>query len=261
MQKSVSVLGGHLFLRAVIASVLAFIVYMSVSIVFTGLGTKVIGKTVYREENGTLVNIGNYYYDDLDALESEAKLEQDIQDGESVDEETGETVIYRTQSIRSEMTGWMKILSFVIAEICMIGMYTSMLYITAWEDGDKLQSQVKYEHGKPDPMRGLKAGLYASIPCLIAIAVLMISQFSGVLPTFGGTVKWIFMPYFPIVTAALPTARSADAAWWAVPLLLLLSAVKPLTCHFAYRMGYAGRTLKAIVLYKGDEKAARKKKR
>ena len=261
MQKSVAALGGHLFLRAVIASALAFIVYLSVAFVFTSLGTEKIGYTVYREENGVMVNIGNYYYDDLDALESEAKLEHEVEAGESVDEETGETVVYHTQSIRSEMSGWMKVLSFLIAEICMIGMYTSMLYVTAWEDGDKLHAHMRYEGADADPMRGLKAGLFASIPCLLGIAVLAVSRFTGVLPTLGGTVKWLFVPYFPIVTAALPTTRSADATWWALPVMLVLAAVKPLTCHFAYRLGLAGKTLKAIVLYKGDEKAARKKKR
>ena len=261
MQKSVPALGGHLFLRAAIASVLSLIVYMSVAFVFTSIGTEKIGYTVYREENGVLVNIGNYYYDDLDALESEARLTQEVQDGESVDAETGETVIYRTQSIRSNLPQWMKVLSFLIAEFCMIGMYTSMLYVTAWEDGNKTYAQVRYEHGKADPMRGLKAGLIASIPCLIAWVALLVSRFSDLLPTFGGTVKWFFIPYFPIVTAALPTALSADATWWALPVLLLLAAVKPLTCHFAYRMGYADKTLKAIILYKGNEKAARKKKK
>ena len=261
MQKSISALGGHLFLRAAIASALAFLVYVSVAFVFTSLGTEKIGYTVYREENGSLVNIGNYYYDDLDALESEARLEKEVKDGESVDEETGETVVYRTQSIRSELPMWMKIMSFVIAEICMIGMYTSMLYVTAWEDGDKCSTAVRREKAQADPMRGLKAGLLASIPCLIAWAALAVSRFTGVLPTFGGTVKWFFIPYFPIVTAALPTARSADALWWALPVLLVLAAVKPLTCHFAYRMGFAGKTLKATLLYKGDEKAARKKKK
>ena len=184
-----------------------------------------------------------------------------MQAGESVDEETGETVIYRTQSIRSQMPTWMKAISFVIAEICMIGMYTSMLYVTAWEDGNKTYSLVRYENAQADPLRGLKAGLVASIPCLIAWAALLVSRFSGLMPAFGGTVKWFFIPYFPIVTAALPSAYSADAAWWVFPALLALAAVKPLTCHWAYRMGYADKTLKAILLYKGDEKAARKNKK
>lgn len=254
-QKSVSALGGHLFLRAAIASILAIIVYMSVAFVFTSIGTEKIGYTVYREENGVLVNIGDYYTSEIDTLEETARQ------GESVDEETGETVVYRTQSIRSEMPRWMKVLSFLIAEICMIGMYTSMLYVTAWEDGNKQFAEVRYENGKADPLRGFKAGLLASIPCLLAWCILLISRLTGLLPSFGGTVKWFFIPYFPIVTAALPTAASADMMWWALPVMLLLAAVKPLTCHFAYRMGYADKTIKAIVLYKGNEKAARKKKK
>ena len=259
MQKSIGAFGGHLFLRAAIASALAFIVYMSVAFVFTSIGTEKIGYTVYKEENGQLVNIGNYYYDDLDALESEAKLEQEIHDGESVDEQTGETVIYRTQSIRSDMAPWMKVASFLIAEICMIGIYTSMLYITAWEEGNHDYNHVRYDNGNEDLWRGLKAGLIASIPCAAAWVILLISRLTGMFATFGGTVKLFFVPYFPIVTAALPTTRSADALWWALPVLLLLAAVKPLTCHWAYRMGYADKTLKAIILYKGDEKAARQK--
>lgn len=254
-QKSTTALGGLLFLRAAIASALAFIVYLSVAFIFTSIGTQKIGYTVYREENGALVNLGDYYTSELDTLEEEAR------GGESVDEQTGQTVIYKTQSIRSEMPGWMKVTSFIIAEICMIGMYASMLYVTAWEDGNRTYNRVRYEHGAADPLRGLKAGLIASIPCLAAWLILLISRFSGELPEFGGWVKWFFVPYFPIVTAALPTTASADAVWWAFPALLLLAAVKPLTCHFAYRMGYADKTLKAIVLYKGDEKAARKKKK
>ena len=136
-----------------------------------------------------------------------------------------------------------------------------MLYVTAWEDGNRTHQWVRYEHGKADPLRGLKAGLIASIPCLAVWLLLLISRFSGVLPTFGGTAKWFFIPYFPIAAAALPSAASADTTWWAFPVLLALAAVKPLTCHFAYRMGYADKTIKAFVLYKGDEKVARKKKR
>ena len=258
MQKSISAFGGLLLLRAAIASLLAMIVYMSVAFVFTSIGTREIGFTAYREENGTLVRLDDYYFDDLDELQAKA---QEIQNSKTVDEETGKEIVYKTQSIRSEMPRWMKVVSFIIAEVCMIGMYTSMLYVTAWEDGNKSRTQVRHENGKEEPLRGLKAGLIASIPCAIAWLVLLLSRCFPLLPNFGGTVKWFFIPYFPIVASAIPTAAAADVAWWVFPMLLALAAVKPLTCHFAYRMGYADRTLKAILLYKGDEKAARKKRK
>lgn len=247
---------GVLLLRAVIASVLAFIVYMSVAFMFTSFGTQVIGYTVYKQEGtGAMEKVGDYYYSQLDDLKEQAK-----ENGETTtDKETGVTTTYYRQSIRSEMKPWMKFLSIFLAEICMIGIYISTLYVSAWERGNKDRKHVKYDGQPKTPWFGLQSGLYASIPYYLAFVVLLGSKLGLWFPTFAGTFKLFVLPFFPLVVIMVPTASSAELAWWVLPIFLLISGIKPLTSHLAYTLGFQNKLLRNYLLY-GDGKKRKKNK-
>lgn len=255
MKPNAAKFGGTLFLRAVIASVLAAIVYMSVAFIFTSMGTKVIGYTVYRQSSASeeMEKLGDYYYKDLQNLEDQAE-----EGTTSTDEETGITYTYYRQSIRSEMSASTKFFSILIAEICMLGIYISMLYVSAWETGNKDRAKVKHDGQTEDKQFGLKSGLYASIPIGIAFVLLIGSKLGMWLPTFAGFFKIFLIPFFPLVVMLVPSAESVNLAWWVLPIFLAMMALKPLTCDWAYRLGYKDKMLRDFFLYKS--KKSKKKK-
>ena len=246
--------GGTLLIRAIIAAILAGVVYMSVAFIFTSFGTQVIGYTVYKQEAGSneMEKVGDFYYSELEDLENQAE------NGEtSTDQETGVTTTFFRQSIRSDMKPWLKVLSIIVAEICMIGIYTSMLYVSAWERGNKDIKKVQYDHQKEDLFFGLKSSLYASIPICIAFFVLIGSKLGLWLPSFGSTFKIFVLPFFPLVAKIIPTQATA-IAWWVFPILLVFMAVKPLTCHYAYKLGYNDKMLRNFFIYKKKKKKKKK---
>lgn len=248
MQDTLS-FGAKLFFRAVVASILCAIVYMSMAFVFTAIGTEKIGYQLYHTDaSGTVISDGTYYFKDLETYEQEANQT-------SVDEETGETITYYTQSIRSELSTGLKILCYILDEFFMLGMYLSMLYVTAWEKGKKDLTAVQYDKVAEDKNKGLKAGFIATIPALLAFILLLLGRFGvSIFGNFAGTFKIFSLPFFPLVAALMPTSNALDMHLWAAPILLVFLAIKPLFCWWAYRMGYADILLKNKLLFKGKKK-------
>ncbi len=255
MQKTtLSQFGGKLFLRAVIAAVLCMIVYLSFGFIFTAVGTKQEGYTVYhQEEDGSLTNMGDYYFDEMSTLEDATS---------TTETGTGTTAaesMYYRQAIRTEMPTWLKVLSFILSEICMLGMYVSMLYVSAWEQGRK-DEQNASDTGF-DKWFGLRAGAFATLPLCIAWMALIMSKLGMFKATFAGTFKLLMAPWFPVVTAMMPSADSAAMAWWVPFAMLPLMALKPLTTHFAYLLGSKDILLRDKILYKGKKKRKKKSRR
>ncbi len=258
MQKTtLSQFGTKLFLRAAIAAALCMIVYLSFGFIFTAVATKQVGYTVFHKEaDGTLTNMGDYYFDEMDTLEEEAAAS-------TTETGTGTTAaesMYYRQAIRSEMPGFVKGLSFVLSEICMLGMYISMLYVSAWEQGRK-NAQNETENGGFDKQFGLRAGVFATLPLCIAWVALILSKLGWFNAEFAGTFKLLMAPWFPVVTAMMPSAASAAMAWWVPFALLPLMALKPLTTHVAYILGAKDIVLRDKILYKGKKKKKKKSRR
>ena len=248
MQKTtLSQFGTKLFLRALIAAALCMIVYLSFGFIFTAIGTKQVGYTVYhQEENGELTNMGDYYFDKMDALEDEASAT-----ATGTGTTAAESVYYR-QAIRTEMSPVVKGISFVLSEICMLGIYISMLYVSAWEQGRK-SAQNQVEDGF-DKWFGLRAGAFATLPLCIAWVMLIVSKLGWFNPEFAGTFKLLMAPWFPVVTAMMPAAATASMAWWVPFALLPLMMLKPAATHVAYTLGAKDIVLREKILYKGKKK-------
>lgn len=254
MQKTtLSEFGTKLFLRALIAAALCMVVYLSFGFIFTAIGTKQEGYTVYhQEEDGTLTNMGDYYFNEISALEEEASA------ADGTGTTAAESVYYR-QAIRTEMSPFLKVISFILSEICMLGMYISMLYVSAWEQGRK---NAQNDEGDGfDKWFGLRAGAFATLPLCIAWVVLLMSKLGWFNPEFAGTFKLLMAPWFPIVTAMMPAAATASMAWWVPFAMLPLMALKPATTHVAYVLGANDIVLRDKILYKGKKKKKKKSRR
>lgn len=247
-----------LFLRAVIAAVLCMIVYLSIGFIFTSIGTKQIGNTVYvQEEDGSKTKVGDFYFDDVSELEASADANDAAVSDVSTDESEPEKIYYR-QQIRSKMSTGLKVFSFILSEICMLGMYISMLYITAWERGEKARQNRK--EVPVDKWYGLRGGLFATIPLLIAWAALIPSKLGWFNVNFAGTFQFIMAPWFPIVNSMMGSSVTTAVPWWAIFAALPLTMLKPLTTHVAYTLGVKDIILRDQILYGGKKKKKRKKK-
>jgi len=253
---TLSKFGTKLFLRAAIAAALCMVVYLSFGFIFTAIATKEVGYTVFHKEaDCTLTNMGDYYIDEVSDLQEDASAT-------TTETGTGTTAaesMYYRQAIRTEMPVFVKVISFILSEICMLGMYISMLYVSAWEEGHK-RTQNQAEYGKFDRLFGLRAGAFATLPLCIAWMALIASKLGWFNAEFAGTFKLLMAPWFPVVTAMMPAASTASMAWWVPFAILPLMALKPLTTHIAYTLGAKDMMLRDKILYKGKKKKKKRKK-
>lgn len=244
-----------LFLRAVIAAVLSMIVYLSVGFIFTSIGTKPEGYTVYVQDENSEWSEVSYFT--LDELSNPEDVSEAVSPDTS-DDETAPTRMYKTISKRSEMPAWLKLLSNVLSEICMLGMYISMLYIVAWEKGETARQHRKEE--PIDELYGLLGGLIATIPLFIAWAALLVSKFGWFNPDYAGTFQFIMAPWFPVVNGMMGASVSTDVPWWAIFAVMPFIYLKPFVTHVAYTLGTKDIVLRDQILYGGKKKKKRKKK-
>ena len=70
---------GRVFLKSIFAGVLALIVYFSMTMVFSGLGTKNIGEQIYEyDENSQPVLVDTIYYDEESGASTESESTSDV---------------------------------------------------------------------------------------------------------------------------------------------------------------------------------------
>ncbi len=252
-QETMSSFVTKIFLRAVIAAVLSMIVYLSVGFVFTAIGTKEEGYTVYvQDENSEWVEESYLTVEELSNANTSSDTDVSA-------DETAPTKMRRVTSKRSDMPTWLNLLSKLISEICMLGMYISMLYITAWEYGAKARQNRK--ETPIDKWYGLRGGLIATIPLWIAWAALFASKFGWFNPNYAGTFQFIMAPWFPIVNSMMGASTTADVPWWALFAVLPLTTLKPLTTHIAYTLGAKDIVLRDQILYGGKKKKKKTSRR
>ena len=256
------------YLRTILAAVLCILVYLSLSVIFTGMSTKTIGYTLYElDDSSNWVEKETHLYADESGTSSVSEAASTVSaasdtesDAESDSTEATSAVTEKQVPIQSEMPKSVSITLDILSEIFMLLLFIAFPYSILWSKGDRDKNSVNFGHMDEDKLRGLKVGLMAGIPAYIGYLGLLISKIGGVFPSYVVVYRFMNVPFMPIILNMMGknVFITSNVSWFAIVGMLLLLAVLPLICHVAYMLGYKQISLTEKFIYVNPNK---KKKR
>lgn len=276
MQKENFKMGLQVFLRTILSAILSFFVYMSLTMLGSGLSTHEIGYEIYeRNSSGEMISIRTHLYenDSSAPAPTQAPVGPDAAPGanttaagDSSETTTTQTAVetlptnQQRVAIRSEEPMGVRIAVDVIASICMLLILAAFPYSIVWSRGDRDKNSVNFGHMQEDKLRGLKVGLISAIPAGIAYIVLIVSKIFDVLPTYVFFYRLGNVPFLPLLNAIIPDTvkTTAQLPWGSILGMLVCVVYVPAVCCLAYFLGYKQISLSEKFIYTNPEK---KKKR
>lgn len=265
----------NVFLWTVFAAVLNFIIYMSLTMIFTGLSTKTIGERIYElGDEGQRTIITEIYYDKTTTSPATTSTTAAGTTGAS-----GETTAQGTttqgattatlptnqykESIRSEFTPGASLALDIVSQAFMLVLFMAMVYTKLWERGDKDSNKVQFKHMREDKLRGIKIGLMAAVPSFILYILFILSRFRIIAPEYFFIYRLLNVSFMPVITrmAGSGVINSTDVSLPAVFGIFLTLVVLPLTCYAAYLLGYKNISLSEKIIYADPNKRAKRRRR
>ncbi len=235
-----SKLVGNLLIRTLVASVMAFILYASFTIIGVGTMTKEIGYTVLHSEDGQQYEEVYKHY---------------IKDGEDkqLEKYKGKDGYYQTP-IRSELTEQQKAPIIWLAQGLSFLIWFGLVYGLLWRAGDADAYRAELGQKSPDRWRGLKAALCAMIPMVLAYLYLIAGKcfgWSGVVTPY----KLLTYYGFAFNDIFLPVVKgTAQLSWGGISAAAVNLLFLPVICIFAYYLGEKHFIFKEKILYQKEEK-------
>ncbi|HCA30971.1 MAG TPA: hypothetical protein DEP23_16150 [Ruminococcaceae bacterium] len=285
----------NVFVWTIFAAVMNLIIYMSLTMIFSGISTKTIGEGLYEKaEDGSVRLIESIIYDKTTAVASgldettsaiETSASTAVQNTTNTvssasnptetqnKSETTVTNVSNTtdttlasnqfkQSIRTEMSAGASLALDTISQLFMLILLVTLVYSKLWERGDKDNNSVNFGRMQEDKLRGLKVGLMAAIPSFVFYILLFFCKLGLISDKYMFIYRFLNISFMPIISNL--TGRSsttADASWLSILAILLTVAVVPLVCYIAYLLGYKEISLGEKFIYVNPNKRNRRKKR
>ncbi len=240
MERNMLKKSGGVLARAVLASIMALLVH--ISIIFCGnfLLTNAEGYDVYvlNEETNKQELYYTHYFADSAEDTKIAELEAN-------------EIPYLKQEIRSQLNKVEKGILAIISQIFCLGIIISFIYVYIWKIGNNDLNLVKFDRIKFDKLKGLKIGLLATIPFAIVYLMLVLGAI-GMLP--GKVIIFYRAVYgfvFPLTSKIIGSSFLAEElSVLKLLLLALMVFIIPLICHFSYLIGYKDISIKNKIVYK-----------
>ena len=274
-----------IYLRTIFAAVLCFIVYTSITIIVSAAATKKIGVEIYevgKDGKGTLVSV-QYYNTTSTSTKTSGVSNTGTSatapgsagaaaagsgsakgTATSVGTTTAGTAATGTVSAkastyqvekRSKLSPTAEWVSGILSQLFLLMLLIVMPYSILWERGDKDCNSVHFGHMQEDKLRGLKVGLMASIPSILAYLILVLSKLGLISSSYVFIYRFLNLAFIPVYNGLVGTA---GISWGGMAVLLLTVAVVPLTGYIAYWLGYRQISLSEKIIYVNPNK---KKKR
>ena len=276
----------NVFLKTVLAAILCFFLYMSVTVIVMGLGTKDIGYELYEiQSNGSAILLRTHLYENDSS--AEASSGHASTDPTTTGSTTGTAIAgaagttasgqssaagtttstrptnQRQMTIRSELSPAMNLLMDIIAQVLMLLLLAAFPYSILWAQGDRDKNSVNFGHMSEDKLRGLKVGLMAEIPYFFTYFLLLLSRLVVFFPNYIGIYRLFNLPFLPLFNRIIGGAgvtATAQVSWLGMLWLLLLLAVVPAVCHLAYFLGYKQISISEKLIYVNPEKKKRRRR-
>lgn len=257
------------FGKTILVTIMSIFIYISLTSIMVGLTTKTIGYRIvdYDEQGNEIVLEEHLLADEESSVEGsvdEASSQLEESGSETSGEGEGTTTTSSTARrvyFRNDMPQSAAIAQDVICQIITLILIVIFPYTALWSKGDRDKNNVNFGHMPEDKLRGLKVGLMASIPSLLAYIGLIVCKFVPV-DWYWVIYKYVNMAFYPILTAIGGAATlTADLSIGAIALTFLPMLVVPLVCYGGYMLGYKQISISEKFIYVNGKKKKKKHRR
>ncbi|MDR1892593.1 MAG: hypothetical protein LBQ48_06260 [Oscillospiraceae bacterium] len=139
----------------------------------------------------------------------------------------------------------------VLAMLLNVILYFSLVYSFVWSVGDRDNNLVRYQHEKLDLLKGLKAGVIASVPAFLLSALLVLAKLGAVSELFLALYRILNAPYLPFFLIAMPSSHTmAELSFGGVVLSALTPLLLPVVSMGGYYLGFCRFSVGEAVMYK-----------
>lgn len=224
----------RLMFLPVIVSLLSFFIYFSVTMLSVSAWSKEIGYTVYSKDESGKFSVREYYHSYSDGKDKKIDKYDENEIYKFVDRQLSE-------STKTKVNIFTQALTF-IGFVFIIYNYLHPIGL-----GDR--TRISFCNEKGDPNRGYKAGLYASIPQLVLILLIIaekIFKTKFALPVFR-LINFTFYYIFELIVG--DSVYGYQCNLFSIILLLLIPAVLPVAAGISYKMGFKEIVIKDKLMY------------
>lgn len=226
-------------IRTLVAAFIAFMIYVSITIIMVGAKTKEIGYTIlYSEDGENFTEIYTHYF-------------EDGEDARYADYD-GKELYYKT-SVRSTLSDKTNNNIRWISQTFAFILWVSMIYGTVWKAGDTDVS-MKEPTKREILLKGLKAGLFADIPFAVSYLVLVVTSIFKIFPSFPRVHKIITFYMFAFNDVFIKgTGNGFEITFWGILGAAITLLPLPIFCTVAYYMGKKHIAIKEKLIYKKED--------
>lgn len=266
------------FLFTLLAAVLCFFLNMSVTLVLSFSTTEKLGvRTSGSLEDGRTLVLEEIYAKGsapahrkifiVDGAGNETVLEdKDVTEAG----DTGEELLAQypvtksfSQNIRSETDPGLKNATNWVAQILMGILFLAFPYSNMWYLGDRDRNSVQFGHRVADAWRGVKVGLLASIPAVLAWIGLIVCKAAALAPSYVVYYRWMNVCFWPYFNSVIPATvlKTAEVTWGGVAAMLPILFILPLITGIGYHLGYREVSVRDRLVYVTTGKKPKRRKR
>ena len=253
--------------------------YLSLMLLVTAVGTHRIGTDIYEilHGDGTSVAVFYTYVPVTTATQPETTVTQPstTTSPTAADETTAEeaavsstevtetTRNFKEVAVNSEVSPGFAKMGDIVAQILMLVLFIAMPYSMLWARGDKDANLVQFGHMSENRFRGLKIGIAAAIPSLIpsiGLILCIVKLIPGEMLYLYKFLNVSFWPLMNLLTGGAKMSSDVDAySWLAVVVLSIMPFVMALVCHIGYKLGYKHISIMEKFIYVNPKKKRRRR--
>ena len=231
---SVKNLALQCIIRTLVACFIAFMIYVSITVIMVGGSTKEIGYTIlYSEDGESFSEVYSHYY-------------KNGEDPKYADYD-GKENYYKTP-IRSELNKGTNIRIRWIAQNLSFICWVAVICGVMWRAGDA-NVDLAEPSKKEVLLKGLKVGLLADIPFAASYFVLVVTSVFKILPSYSIIHKILTFYMF----AFNDTFIKGQRTFWGILGACVVLIPLPIICMVAYYMGKRHINFKEKLIYKRED--------
>lgn len=276
-------LAGKIYAFTLLTALMCFFLHLSITMMLSISSTELLGKRtsgvledgrtlIVEEWNATAEKNAYRRIFIVDGEGNETLLEEkeyiDTEEGADSEEEHDILADYPvtstfSENIRSEVNPGLKNLSNWVAQLLMAILFIAFPYSNMWYAGDHDRNSVQFGHRADDPWRGVRIGLLADIPALLAWVGLIVCKVTDLYPLYIVRYRWVNVCFWPYFNQFIPgdVMNTADVSWGGTAAMLPILLALPLITGIGYILGYREVSLRDRLVYTATGKRARPRSR
>lgn len=221
--------------RLIVATIMCAVLYLSMSVLGNGLFGRTVGYRIAQTDAAGATTLVEEHY--FTAGETEDSIPE-AEEGQSVTKIT-------------EIPHGVKVLLDVLTTLMMLFLMGVFPYNLLWELGGKDDTKVRYKGKTPDPLRGLRIGILATIPSALLYIGAWIVKMTGKGTLYLAIYRITQIPYLPYINAVLGNNTEPGKLPVGGLLACALTLVfVPVVCAISYRLGFRKFSIKEHLTYK-----------